>query len=298
MDKKTFKSEQGFYPMLSDTHRAIPKKDGGEYTPENTTVHVPGEHMEIHNILRIREEKMDLLKASVDDRQQIIKLRNKVANQILAMHRGTDRIETDTEIFLQEILEQVEKRLKIKTRGTVLTLKNTEHPILAAAKGVKGVGDITLAYLLSYIDIKKAKQASALWAYCGYHRASHERYQKGTAGGGNKTLRTALFNTGASFIKQKSPYADVYYREKARLEASVRIVPSYTTQGVLKNMMWKETKKSHRHGAAMRKMIKHFLADFWLVWRTLEGLDTRPLYVEEKLGHTSIIKPEERGWVY
>jgi len=27
-------------------------------------------------------------------------------------------------------------------------------------------------------------------------------------------------------------------------------------------------------------------------------LPTRPLYVEEYLGHTGIIRPEERGWNY
>jgi hypothetical protein len=62
--------------------------------------------------------------------------------------------------------------------------------------------------------------------------------------------------------------------------------------------MWKDTKPCHRHGAAIRKLIKHLLADFWFVWRNLEGLPTRPLYVEEYLGHTGIIRPEERGWRY
>ena len=62
--------------------------------------------------------------------------------------------------------------------------------------------------------------------------------------------------------------------------------------------MWSQTKPCHRHGAAIRKMIKHFLADFWFVWRTTEGLTTPNLYVEEKMGHANIVKPEERGWIY
>jgi hypothetical protein len=62
--------------------------------------------------------------------------------------------------------------------------------------------------------------------------------------------------------------------------------------------MWKDTKPCHRHGAAIRKMIKHFLADLWFVWRETENLPTTPLYVESVLGHTGIIKPEERGWIW
>lgn len=34
----------------------------------------------------------------------------------------------------------------------------------------------------------------------------------------------------------------------------------------------------------------------WLTWRTLEGLPTRPPYVQEYMGHTSISRPEDYGW--
>jgi hypothetical protein len=44
--------------------------------------------------------------------------------------------------------------------------------------------------------------------------------------------------------------------------------------------------------------MKHFLADFWYVWRTEEGLETPNLYVEEKMGHKGIVRPEERGWEF
>ena len=41
-------------------------------------------------------------------------------------------------------------------------------------------------------------------------------------------------------------------------------------------------------------MMKHFLADYWFVGRTLKGLSTDPLYAEAILGHTGIINPRER----
>jgi hypothetical protein len=101
-----------------------------------------------------------------------------------------------------------------------------------------------------------------------------------------------------SFIKSRNVYRDIYDRTKQDLSVSEKTVESRNTQGKLITCMWKETKPSHRHGAAIRKMIKHFLADFWYVWRTVEGLDTPMLYPEAKLGHKGIVKPDERGWEF
>ena len=62
---------------------------------------------------------------------------------------------------------------------------------------------------------------------------------------------------------------------------------------------WCETKPGHRDGAALRDVMKHFLADYWYVGRTLSGLPTTPLYPEAMLGGTHrTIMPEERGWKY
>jgi hypothetical protein len=87
---------------------------------------------------------------------------------------------------------------------------------------------------------------------------------------------------------------------KRRLEHSELTVDSYNTKGVLiKDVMWKDAKPSHRHGAALRAVAKHFLADYWFVGRTLLGLPTNDLYVKEHLGHQSaIIDPKTRGWKY
>ena len=171
-------------------------------------------------------------------------------------------------------------------------------PIVKSAIQIKGLGAITIAYLLVYIDITKARYASSLWSYVGLDKASYERYTKGESGGGNKTLRTVLYTMADSMIKTRAIYRNIYDAEKTKLESSLKITKSRNTQGKLIECTWSETKPCHRHGAGIRKMIKHFLADFWLVWRTLEGLDTPCLYPEAKLGHTGIVKPEERGWVY
>jgi hypothetical protein len=93
-------------------------------------------------------------------------------------------------------------------------------------------------------------------------------------------------------------YREVYDRTKLRLSVSEKVVKTRNTQGHLVESAWKDTKPSHRHGAALRAVMKHILADYWLVGRTLLNLSTVPLYAEAMLGHTHIIDPEARGWKF
>ena len=283
---------------LMDTDRINPKVNGGIYTDENTRIVDPIAHMIRHGNYREREKQLDELKVLIDGREQLRKSFNSDNNRMLAMKRGTDTLDKQTYEYLETKSQDTKKELSKIDRRIGKHLKDMDHPVIKSALGIKGLGANTVAYMMSYIQIEKAQYASSLWSYCGYDKASHNRYEKGVTGGGNKTLRTVLYTMADSMIKTRSVYRDVYDAEKTKLEASRKITKSRNTQGKLIECMWSETKPCHRHGAAMRKMIKHFLADWWFVHRTLEGLPTAPLYVEEKLGHTGIIQPKERGWIY
>lgn len=48
---------------------------------------------------------------------------------------------------------------------------------------------------------------------------------------------------------------------------------------------WKDTTPGHRDAAAKRYMIKMFLKDLYVAWRTIEGLPVREPYQEDYLGH-------------
>lgn len=284
-------------PELLDTDRIIERFKGGEYTIDNTRIVTPRAHMERHGNLRDRPEWMDRLKSIMDDRRQMMKLLMKMNNQLLAYQRQTDEANPETIEFLTDSMDPVKKRLAKIDRQAEKHIKTSEDPLIQAAMNVIGVGPMTVAGLTVYIDLEKAQSVSALWKYVGLHAASNDRYTKGEAGGGNKTLRTILWNMANSMTKnRKCPYREVYDRTKDRLAASEKITKSRNNQGQLVEVAWKDTMASHRHGAALRAMMKHFLADYWFVGRELRGLDTRPLYVQEQLGHTGIISPKERGW--
>lgn len=283
---------------LMDTDRIDPKANGGIYTDENTRIVDPIAHMIRHGNFLEREKQLDELKVLIDGREQLRKSFNSDNNRMLAMKRGTDKLDTRTYEYLENKSVETKKELSKIDRRIEKHLKGMDHPIIKSALGIKGLGANTVAYMMVYIQIEKAQYASSMWSYCGYDKASHERYEKGVSGGGNKNLRTVLYTMADSMIKTRSIYRDVYDSTKKQLEASKKITKSRNTQGKLIECAWMDTKPCHRHGAAMRKMIKHFLADWWFVHRTLEGLPTAPLYAEEKLGHTGIIKPNERGWKY
>lgn len=288
-------------PELYDTDRIRPKAQGGIYTDENTRIVTPVAHMKRHNILRERDELFTDIKGRMDSRRHMMNLKNKINNQILAMHRGVDSIDPETEGFLNEHLEGIQKRLDKKDRelAKVISEYAKADPLAKAALGVRSIGPITVAYCLTYIDLEKARHASCLWSYAGLHKPSHERYEKGVAGGGNKTLRTALYTMADSQVKGRGPYREIYDQTKERLSISEKTVNSRNTQGKMVEVAWKDTKPCHRNGAALRVIMKHFLADYWYVGRTLKGLPTDALYVEAMLGKTHrAIRPEERGWKF
>ena len=100
----------------------------------------------------------------------------------------------------------------------------------------------------------------------------------------NKGLRTALVGVLApGFVKCQSPYAmDFYYPYKARLEQEHNGVASIGNKD--EGKAWQEVSKGHRDNAAKRYMIKMFLKDLYVAWRTIEGLPVRVPYAEEFLG--------------
>jgi hypothetical protein len=104
----------------------------------------------------------------------------------------------------------------------------------------------------------------------------------------NKKLRVVLMGILApGFIKAKSEYAlKYYYPMKARLEQETNPVNSVGTKDDGKP--WCEVSKGHRDMAAKRYMIKNFLKDFYVAWRTIEGLPVRVPYAEEYLGKKHI----------
>lgn len=162
---------------------------------------------------------------------------------------------------------------------------------------VKGCGAAMSGVIISEINIANAKYASSLWKYAGLDvinviengiestegrcrkkqhlvestytdREGEEKVKMGISF--NPFLKTKLTGVlAASFLKCKSPYSDIYYNYRNRLDNH----PKH-----------KDKTKLHKMNMSKRYMIKRFLVDLYANWRALEGLEVHPEYSEGKLG--------------
>lgn len=92
-------------------------------------------------------------------------------------------------------------------------------------------------------------------------------------------------------LLELSGYAKMYVDYKARLESSDKMTTETKKGGTVVEIPWKEATDGHRDMAAKRYMVKMFLKDLYVAWRTLEGLPVRPTYQEEYLGHVHSSPP-------
>lgn len=222
-----------------------------------------------------------LLRALVDLRQrQIQKTRIAFGNRVSALERGVDDAADSAQ---REIVERWMSRFEELEAELDRDLKRVvrDHPMYEQVTALKGIGGILAARLLAPIDIERADTVSSLWRYVyGVIENGHREYQqKGRARSYNKALKSTVWQICEQFLRQGSPYRQVYDDKKAYYQANR---PDWTPTRI--------------HRAAMRKMGKEFLAHLWERWRLLEGLPIRRLYVQEKLGHTRISQPEDFGW--
>jgi len=96
-------------PWKVDTDRIEQKAAGGTYTDENTRILLPITHMKRHGNYRQRPEDLEHLKALVDHRTQILRIRLKVENQLRAYKRRTDYLLPHTLEILEGMLEPIKQ---------------------------------------------------------------------------------------------------------------------------------------------------------------------------------------------
>lgn len=238
-------------------------------------------------------------------------MRVRMANRLKKKKDGSDQVNAE-EIDLEDksipVIVEVwqdamnsEKKLAKALEGE---LKEAEI-YTNFLKLVKGCGPLMSAVIISEYDIHKATTVSKLWQFTGLN-PGEVRGSKGSGSKKDKTfevkktddlvrgdrrtpgylspfngfLRTKMVGVlASSFIKCGSPYRKYYDDYKARLEQEEN-----TVLHVGKEVAWKDVSKGHRDMASKRYMIKMFLRDLYVAWRTLEGLEVRAPYQEEYLG--------------
>lgn len=226
-------------------------------------------------------DEIALLRQFVIMRDDVQRARIQTGNRLAAVTRGSSTVGDfylkSMQVYYQRYGD-MEDKLTSEIKELVISLGDGRLPVLADMQCVKGIGPVLAARLLVEIDWSLATSPSSLWAYCGF-APGKDRLKKGTTRPYNARAKTVCWLIGASFLKSRSPYRAVYDAAVAHYSAAQ---PDWTPL--------------HRSRAAMRKMIKRFLAHLYVVGRTRHGLPVRRPYVEDRLGHVHIDTPEEYGW--
>jgi len=161
---------------------------------------------------------------------------------------------------------------------------------------IKGIGPILSGAVIAYFDPHKADHPSSFWRYAGLHVVDGRapRRTRGAKIDWNPKVKTLCWKIGMSFIKFKTPfYSDLYYDYREAENVKLNFPLSNPTQCKLYNECPAKRNppcKMHIHLRALRKTVKRFLVDLWLMWRKLEGLPLSKPYPIGILGHDPLPK--------
>lgn len=205
---------------------------------------------------------------------------------VIKKHEGIidDEIEYELVIDYLVLLETEERYMKTINKA-VKQFPIWEHFL----SKVKGCGPLMAAVIISELDPYKARHVSSFWKYSGLDVTNGEGRSRRkdhlvdveyvNKSGELSTRKSITFNPflktkligvlGTSFLRSKSQYSEIFYDYRNRLE---------------NHHQHKDKTPMHRKNMAIRYMVKMFLKDLWVEWRTLEGLPVAPDYAEAKLG--------------
>ncbi len=223
--------------------------------------------------------------------------------------KGDELISDYTELMLIDQYIRLEQQETSQFNQLIHTLQKI--PVYREyLSQVRGIGPALAAVLITYFDPHKAPHASSFWKYAGLdvgpdgagrsRRAEHLIDREYVNKDGvvatrlsttyNPWLKMKLLGAlGPSFLRSSSPWRESFDDYKHRIN----------TDPARKKVTVGEWKKLHKAGevdlkevwtpgriknAALRYMVKMFLADLWLHWRKLEKLPVSKPYAVDKQG--------------
>jgi hypothetical protein len=205
---------------------------------------------------------------------ELMKMRQRHNLRISSAERGKSQMDV---VLEQNFIEHLglDENLEL-ARKTMINYGKATGEIWKWTTSIKGLGaGGEAAKLIAQVDdIARFDTIAKLWRFAGYGviDGKAEKNQMGEKSHFNRNLKSICFCIADQFIRQQTPgYSDIYYAEKARL----RIQHPEPVKEDNKNLYT----DGHIHNRAWRKMIKQFLADFWLQWRVMEGLPVSRPYV-------------------
>lgn len=202
--------------------------------------------------------------------------------------------------WLAEWLGQGEKQIYNKLHQWVES--DRPSPEAKWAYSQVGIGPVIAAGLSAYIDVARSRTISSLWRFAGL-APGFDRRVRGEKLPYNARLKVLCWKMGESFVKvsgkEGATYGHIYARFKAHeIDKNASGRYANAAQAELQKKSFKRenvTKKklesgqlsdAHLHARAMRKAVKQFLSDYWVVGRKARGLPVTLPYAFEVLHHS------------
>lgn len=221
----------------------------------------------------IRKENEGIPLDKVEDKKAVKKFDKKYRDEglpgLLSQMEAEKRISVSEVSHITKLLgiAKTEHALESEYKEIIESWAGDSPVYTGFLKKTKGIGPVLGGGLLAVFDVSKAKHISSFWAYAGLHviEGKAPRRKKGEKLNYSTQARTLCWKVSDSFIKQRTtPYREIYDRVKAEETAKLKD----SGKG------W----KLHADLRARRRMVKQFLADFWVYWRKAEGLPVSPPY--------------------
>lgn len=181
-----------------------------------------------------------------------------------------------------------------------------DHPVGAWLRTIRGMGPVTAAGLLAYIDINKAPTAGAIWKYAGIE--GHAVWEKGQKRPWNAEFKTLCYKIGESFVKTSNKEDSVYgkmYKERKIQEteknergefadkAAKELATKNYSAGTVTRKALESGKLSaaHIHARARRYAVKMFLSHLHeVMYITILGKKPPAPFAIAILGHAHYVQ--------
>lgn len=235
--------------------------------------------------------------------ERMIASKYSLKKQIATIQKNGELQYIHNELDYKLVDEYMSMRKNENDTLKILTKYVHMHPLWDLFfKDIPGCGELMAANCIAYLDIEKARHVSSFWKYCGLDTVTSvnedgtlethgrrmgdtEEYEYTAADGTVKTKKGLTYNPalkskligvlGGCFIKAGqrfgyNKYEECYRGYRLRLDN----MPAHN-----------EKTTGHKHNMAVRYMIKQFLRDLWVTWRSYEGYPVTEPYEVTYLGH-------------
>jgi len=200
------------------------------------------------------------------------------------------KLDEEEQVYIDQITELLTEAGRKESKfKKLMEFYIEQEPIYKWLKTIKGISVLNTANLLQYFGYcEKAKHCSSLWRYAGLHVINGKAPKLSMYGKGKEIesgldyspkLRTLMYRIGDCFIKQRTPkYRDIYDNEKER---QFKIGGWNDKEMVNKDTPGAPQSKGHADARARRKMVKHFLADYYNQCLICRGIEPDKVYAHK-----------------